>query len=82
MPLMTKDEFIAYAETYMDPDHLEALHERIAEIRSEIAMFGDSGPGSIYRLRQEQRQYARIATTYERLTGRTLPKFPAIPVPN
>lgn len=82
MALMTKDEFIRYAESYLDQDHMESLHERIAEIRSEIAMYGDSGPGSIYRLRQEQRQYARIAATYERLTGRTLPKFPAIPVPN
>ena len=78
MTLMTREEFIVYAEDLLFGEGSEGLFETIAEIKSEIAMFGDSGPGSIYRLREEVARYNNIGATWSRLTGR---KFNPVAIP-
>ena len=78
MTSMTREEFIVYAEELLFGEGSECLFERIAEIKSEIAMFGDSGPGSIYHLREDVAQYNRVGATWSRLTGR---KFSPVAIP-
>lgn len=67
MPLMTRDQFIAYAHQALSPDVLEPLYERISEHNGEVAQFGDSWPGalvqihnSIAEIRKIERQLARL----------------------
>jgi hypothetical protein len=76
--LLTEAEFIAHVEACFDPESLECLYERISEVQGEINMFGDSGPGSMYYLRQTIEEMQSQARQYKRLTGRTLtvPRLP------
>lgn len=68
-PLMTAKQFISYAEEMLFGEGTECLHERIAEVQGEINMFGDSGPGSMLRLRESVTLYNNVAARYEQLTG-------------
>ena len=65
---MTKEKFLSYAAEALG-EGAECLFERIAECQSEINMFGDSGPGSMYRLRQSVDEYNQIGRRYAELTG-------------
>lgn len=65
--LMTAAEFIEYAAEVLNDE--ESLYERIAEVRSEVAMFGDAGPGACYRIIQSIRERNQIADRYQQLTG-------------
>ena len=79
--LMTAEEFISYAREYLFGEDSECLFERIAEHNSEVAAFGDAGPGSGYRLRQSIDEYNRIADRYEKLTGDKVQFRPMIRAP-
>lgn len=70
MALMTAEQFISYAEETLFGEGSECLFESIAEISNEIAMFGDSGPGSLYRLRQRVQEYNSIGARWSKLTGK------------
>jgi hypothetical protein len=70
MQTMTKNEFIQYAHDALSPEGLEGLFEQIAEFNSEVAMFGDGGPGSLYRIRASIADVYRIERQLARLTGR------------
>ena len=80
MALMTKHQFIVYAEEVLFGEGVECLYERIAEIRGEIARFGDAGPGSLYRLSKDIQSYNRIGERWAALTGRHFNRL-AIPCP-
>ena len=67
---MTKDEFIHYAHEVLSPEGLEGLYEQIAEFNNEVAMFGDGGPGSLYRIRESIADVYRIERQLARLTNR------------
>lgn len=67
--LMTRAEFISYAHEVLFGESSEGLFEQVAEHNSEVAMFGDAGPGSGYRLRKSIAEYNSIANRYEQLTG-------------
>jgi len=69
MTTYTKSQFIAHVEECFSGEALEPLYERCAEIQSEICMFGDSGPGSMYHLRQDLDEMRSMARQYKRLTG-------------
>ena len=73
MPLMTQEEFVAYAHEALSDEALECLYERIAEHNGEVAAFGDSWPGALPQLhsscaevRSIERQLARIERRTER----------------
>jgi hypothetical protein len=73
MPLMTREQFIAYAHEALSVEALEPLYERIDEHNGEVARFGDSWPGalvsihsSIAEIRGIERQLARIEGRAER----------------
>lgn len=70
MALMTRDEFIAYAHEATSTEALEPIYERISECASEIAMFGDSGPGSLYHLYRDVAEVKRIEARLAQLMGR------------
>lgn len=67
MPAMTQDEFVKYARNALSGDALEGLYDVIAEHNGEVAAFGDSWPGALYRIHAQiaevksiERQLARI----------------------
>ena len=78
---MTRDEFVSYAYEILFGEGAEPLFEQIAEFNSEVAMFGDAGPGAGCRLRQSIDEYNRIARQYERLTGTRVPALPGMRAP-
>jgi hypothetical protein len=67
--LMTKNEFLQYAQEVLFGESVECLFEQIAEIQGEINRFGDSGPGSCLRLRASLDHYNGVARQFNRLTG-------------
>lgn len=69
MNLMTADEFVKYANDVLFGDGAECLFESIAEAKSEIARFGDAGPGRLHSLRQSVREYNSIGARWSKLTG-------------
>lgn len=73
---MTADEFISYAYEVLFGEGVEPLLEQIAEYNSEVAMFGDAGPGMGLRLGLAITEYNRIARRYEYLTGSKVPALP------
>lgn len=70
---LSAGDFLFMAEELIFGEGSEHLYESIAEIQSEINMFGDSGPGSMLRLRQQIQEYNSIAQRYTQLTGRAAP---------
>jgi hypothetical protein len=78
---MSRDEFLAYAEEVLFGEGAECLYEAVAEHNGEVAMFGDAGPGSGYRLRQSIAEFNSIARQYARLTGRRTPPAPTLRSP-
>jgi hypothetical protein len=79
---MNQHQFIQMIQSEDFSQHMEALYERCAEIEGEIARFGDSGPGSLFRLRQSLDQVKKQKAQYERLSGCTFPyQIPSLPHP-
>jgi hypothetical protein len=70
MPLMTKDEFIAYAREALSDEALESLYERISEHNGEVARFGDSWPGALVQIHSSIADVRRIERQLARLEGR------------
>lgn len=73
MPLMTKEQFIAYAHEALSGEALEPLYETISEHNGECAAFGDSWPGALVRIHSSiadvkklERQLARLERRAER----------------
>ena len=77
---MTVPQFISYAHEVLRGEGAEYLYERIAEIRGEIAQFGDAGPGALFHLRPAVAEFNQIAARYEQLTGHSVPRL-ALPSP-
>lgn len=73
-------DFIHYSATYLY-EGCEGLFENISQCASEIAMFGDSGPGSMLRLREQIDAFNKIADRYTEITGAPVqrPRLPYIP---
>lgn len=81
---MTREEFVAYWLNCGDDPYdmpalescIEGIGEGISEFGSECALFGDAGPGSLYRI---QRQIERIQGVVRRLNefgcNITMPQF-------
>ena len=78
---MSAAEFIDYAHDYLY-EGSECLFDNITQCASEIAMFGDSGPGSMLRLGEQVGEYNRVADRYTALTGNVVhrPRMPSYPV--
>lgn len=72
--LMTRDEFLEYAQWVLG-EGAESLYEQLAEYNSEVAMFGDAGPGAGLRLHQAIAEYNGVARQYARLTNTTFVPF-------
>ena len=70
MPLMTKEEFIAYAHDALSQDALECLYETISEHNGEVARFGDSWPGALVRIHASIADVRRLERQLARLEGR------------
>lgn len=73
MPLMTKEEFIAYAHEVLSHEALEPIYETISEHNGEVAAFGDSWPGALVHIHKQisevksiERQLARLENRPER----------------
>lgn len=77
---MTRDEFIAYAHEVTSGEAMEPLYERLAEHASEVAMFGDSGPGTAYYLHQSIAELYSIERQLARLENREPRRFPGLAV--
>lgn len=65
--LMTKNEFVEYANEVLDDEAIACLQEACDEFSSEVARFGDAGPGAGISIRSRvafingiERQLARI----------------------
>lgn len=76
MPLMTKEQFIAYAHEALSPEALEPLYERIAEHNGEVARFGDSWPGALVQIHSSISEVRSIERQLARLEGRAERDFP------
>lgn len=70
MPLMTREEFIAYAHEATSADVLEGLYETISEHNGEVAAFGDSWPGALVRIHASIADVRKIERQLARLEGR------------
>lgn len=70
MPLMTKEEFIAYAREALSDEALEPLYERISEHNGEVAAFGDSWPGALVQIHASIADVKRLERQLARLEGR------------
>ena len=70
MALMTRVEFIAYANEVTDYDALEGLYEIIMEHNGEVARFGDSWPGAMVRIQAQIAEVKAIERQLARLEGR------------
>lgn len=70
MPLMTKEEFIAYAREALSDEALESLYERISEHNGEVAAFGDSWPGALVQIHSSIAEVKKIERQLARLEGR------------
>jgi hypothetical protein len=70
MPLMTKEEFIAYANEALSGEALEPLYDTIAEHNGEVAAFGDSWPGALVRIHASIADVHRLERQLARLEGR------------
>jgi hypothetical protein len=79
---MSEAEFLTYAREVLFGDSLECLCESIAEHNSEVAMFGDAGPGSGYRLHRSIAEYNAIARQYTRITNCFVPRLPGLRSPD
>ena len=75
MPLMTKEEFIAYAHECLDADALEGLYETISEHNGEVARFGDSWPGALVRIHASIAQVHKLERQLARLENRAERNF-------
>jgi hypothetical protein len=77
---MTAADFIIYADEYLDAVG-EGIAETSSECASEIAMFGDSGPGSMLRLSESIAEFNKVADRFTQLTGTiiTRPRMPSYP---
>lgn len=77
---MSVTDFINYAYDYLY-EGSEGLYENISQCASEIAMFGDSGPGSMLRLQEHIAEYNKVADRYTELTGNVVirPSLPSYP---
>jgi hypothetical protein len=79
MKLMTAEEFIEHAEREIYSGEFdEMIGEAIAQAKSEVAMFGDAGPGQIKNIRESIAEYNCMLSRYNKLTGNTLPTM-AVP---
>ena len=78
---MDRNEFIVYAEEYMFGEGIEGLYENISQCASEIAQFGDSGPGTMLQLSEHIAEFNKVADRYTALTGVVVqrPRLPYIP---
>jgi hypothetical protein len=75
MPLMTKEEFVAYAHEVLSPEAMESLYERISEHNGEVAAFGDSWPGALVSIHRSIAEVRSIERQLARLEGRAERKF-------
>lgn len=75
MPLMTKEEFIAYAHEVLSGEALEPLYDTIAEHNSECAAFGDSWPGALVHIHASIADVNRLERQLARLEGRPVREF-------
>jgi endo-1,4-beta-mannosidase len=75
MPLMTKEEFIAYANEALSGEALEPLYDTIAEHNGEVAAFGDSWPGALVRIHASITDVNRLERQLARLEGREPREF-------
>lgn len=78
---MHVNDFVNYANEYLFGEGCEGLYENISQCASEIAMYGDSGPGSMLVLREQIEDFNKIADRYTQLTGRDVqrPSLPYVP---
>lgn len=78
---MTMIDFLHYAGTYID-EVGEGIAETCTQCASEIALFGDSGPGTMLRLSESIAEFNKIADRYTQLTGAPVsrPRLPYIPM--
>lgn len=78
---MTVTDFIEYASEYMFGEGCEGLYENISQCASEIAQFGDSGPGTMLRLGEHIAEFNKIADRFTALTGTDVsrPRLPYVP---
>lgn len=75
MPLMTRDQFIAYAHDMLSGEALEGLYETISEHNGEVARFGDSWPGAMVSIQARIAEVKRIERQLARLEGRAERNF-------
>ena len=75
MKLMTRQEFIRYANEALDADALEPLYDTITQHNSEVAAFGDSWPGALYRIHRDIAEVRSIERQLARLEGRVPREF-------
>lgn len=68
MALMTREEFVAYANDYLSD--LECLYDTIAEHNNECAAFGDSWPGALVRIHKGIREVKRLEAALARIERR------------
>lgn len=66
---MTDKEFIVYASDMLFGEGDESFWEIVGEIKNEVAMFGDSGPGTMLHVRRMVQERNNVARQYTRLTG-------------
>lgn len=78
---MSRDEFVSYAHEYLFGEGVEGLYENISQCASEIAAYGDSGPGSMLCLGEQIAEFNRVADRYTQLTGHAVqrPRLPSYP---
>jgi hypothetical protein len=77
---MTRDEFVKYANEFLCEDNFYGYCESVAEFNSEVAMFGDAGPGAALPLFAFQRQVASVERQLARLENRE-PRSFRLPAP-
>jgi hypothetical protein len=75
MPLMTKEQFIAYAHEALSDEALEPLYETISEHNGEVAAFGDSWPGALIQIHSSIDQVKKLERQLARLERRPERKF-------
>lgn len=75
MALMTQAQFVDYAYQVLSIEALEPLFERIAEHNSEVAAFGDSGPGTQCRIYESVHAVMGVERQLARIEGRAVRSF-------
>jgi hypothetical protein len=68
--LMTREEFIRYANEALSGEALEPLYEHISEHNGEVARFGDSWPGALVGIHSSISQVKKLEAQLARLEGR------------